>query len=101
MGDIPHGVVSYDLNKGEAKYVPASGGGSNVITLVPGKDDTLESWFKVGGADAMADKLIAEKRMKPCTIVVGKGSGKNVLRADDYKTWTERQKALEELMLKQ
>ena len=99
MGDIAHGTVSYDLNKGEARYVPASGSTNTVITLVPGKDDTVESWFKVGGADAMADKLIADKRVKPCTIVVGKGSGKNVLRADDYTTWAERQKALEELLL--
>ena len=39
-----------------------------MIQLVPGENDTMESWFKVGGADAIADRLIADGHTKPCIL---------------------------------
>ena len=98
MKEMAHGIVSYDLNRQEATYRP-DGQAASTIRLVPGKDDTLESWFKIGGADVMADKLIAEKRLQPFAITTGEG--KNVvctLRADDYATWPERRHALESVL---
>ena len=114
MGDIEHGRTGYDLNSGEAWYMspmtkkrvrPA------FVQLVPGKDDTMESWFKLGGADAMADQLIAEGKINPVIITtsslgfLNQGFGPrpdlkvHTLRADDFKTWGERRKALEKLLL--
>ena len=101
--DIPHGVVRYDLNKGEATYLPADAKNLEtlpVVQLQPGKNDTMESWFKVGGADAMADRLIAEGRIRPCILTTASVAGASVLRADAYKTWEQRRKALETLLLK-
>ena len=110
---VQHGQLSYNLEADEAWYIPAvftEGQPPLFIQLVPGKDDTMESWFKVGGADAMADRLIADKRMRPCIITTSKlqflqnnpDMMKNVrtLKADDYKTWDERQQALEALLTK-
>jgi enterochelin esterase-like enzyme len=108
MGDIPHGRVSYDLNLQVAYYFPPVDDYSllPIIRLIPGKDDTMESWFKLGGADAMADKLLAEGKTKPCvmlTDVFAEASFNNTkiytLKASDYKTWAERRKALEQLLL--
>ena len=60
--NIEHGVVSYDLNNQVARYIPAGVRSQEsgvepafCIQLIPGKDDTIESWFKIGGADVMAD----------------------------------------------
>ena len=110
---VQHGVLSYNLDINEAWYIPpvfAEGQPPRFIQLVPGKDDTMESWFKIGGADAMADRLIAEKRMQPCIITTSKlqflqnqpDMMKNVrtLKADDFKTWDERRQALEALLTK-
>ena len=81
---------------------------SHVVLLVPGADDTIESWFKVGGADAIADKLIAEKQAKPCLLVTGvtdasllhlrKAKKVVTLRASDYSTWRDRRSALEKTL---
>ena len=114
MGAIQHGMVSYNLDLNEAWYVPGTDMRESMpklIQLVPGKDDTMESWFKIGGADAVADKLIADKKIKPCILTTSsldfmKQAGDNApqiqtLRADDYKTWAERRQALESLLLKQ
>ncbi|MBR5392462.1 MAG: hypothetical protein IK148_06360 [Prevotella sp.] len=103
MGDIPHGTVSYSRNR--ATYIPATADRSErpaFIRLVPGKDDTVESWFKIGGADAVVDKLVADKKIKPVMIMIGEmrqggqqGMGEvPTLKADDFKTWPERRKAL-------
>ena len=103
MGDIPHGTVSYSRNR--ATYMPATADRSErpaFIRLVPGKDDTVESWFKIGGADAVVDKLVADKKIKPVMIMIGEmrqggqqGMGEvPTLKADDFKTWPERRKAL-------
>ena len=70
MGEMEHGIVSYDLNAQTAWYRPAEGKAEFKIVLVPGKDDTIESWFKIGGADVMADKFIANKKLPPFSIVV-------------------------------
>ena len=105
-----HGVVRYDIAKGEATYLPACCTGGcckkdekcTIIRLVPGKDDTVESWFKIGGADMMADKLIAWGKIRPVMITTSdKGEAVATLRADDFKTWPERRKALETILLQQ
>ena len=111
MADIEHGVVSYDLNTHKACYRPAGGEPKFMIQLITGKDDTIESWFKIGGADVMADKFIAAKKLPPfCIGVSGEGvkSGKccegkcekkvYTLKADDFANWPERRHALESLL---
>lgn len=68
---------------------------TDVIQLVPGKDDTMESWFKTGGADAIADLQMAQGKARPCILTTSRSiSTSHVLRADDYKTWEERRQAL-------
>ena len=71
MGDIPHGVVDYDLNLQVAYYFPPVDRSTPMplVRLIPGADDTMESWFKVGGADAIADKLLAEGKAQPCQMI--------------------------------
>ena len=112
MGDIPHGVVNYmPMMQDNAWYLPANFSFNAMpimIQLVPGADDTNESWFKVGGADAIADKLSAEQQLKPFLITTSKldfmqqinGIELDVrtLRASDYKTWEERRQALVKLL---
>ena len=107
MGDIAHGRVSYDLNRQTGCYIPAAGlqDVKHVLLLIPGADDTIESWFKVGGADAIADKLIAERQTPPCLIATGVSDAKALnlgsqmkvitLRASDFNTWRDRRSALE------
>ena len=129
QGDIEHGRIAYDLQRQEAWYTAPSisnmfGGGSGrsrqpggftmpvFIQLVPGQGDTMESWFKVGGADGIADRLLADGKTRPCIITTSAlefmqgmtqmpGFSMNVktLRADDYRTWSERRRALVKLLL--
>ena len=110
MGEMEHGVVSYDLNDNRACYMPAGGEPQFCIRLIPGKDDTVESWFKIGGADVMADKFIAAKKLPPfciCSsasdVITCKQSTVNcqqtfTLKADDYPNWPERRHALESIL---
>ena len=107
MAEMEHGVVSYDLNKNQACYHPAGGKPQFILQLIPGKDDTMESWFKIGGADVMADKFIGAKKLPPFCITTGEAAcceGKKcekkvyTLRADDYATWPERRHALESIL---
>ena len=105
IGEKEHGVVRYNVGKDEACYIPAGyqeGKEYPVIFLVPGEDDTVESWFKIGGADMMADKLIAQGKI-PQVIIIASNKEKTIatLRASDYKTWPERSKALETILLQQ
>ncbi|MBP5386161.1 MAG: hypothetical protein J6Y97_02130 [Prevotella sp.] len=114
MGNIEHGELSYNIQSNEAWYISHMSNQHGMpifIQLIPGKDDTIESWFKVGGANAIADVLINKKKTKPCIITtssldfIQKSDDPNkptihTLRADDYKTWAERRKALETLLLK-
>jgi len=116
QGEIEHGRVAYDVERNEAWYtsvMPRNGMTIPVfIQLVPGEGDTMESWFKIGGADAIADRLIADKKTKPCIITTSAlefmqggqqmpGFSLNIrtLRADDYPTWTQRRRALVKLLL--
>ena len=116
MGDIDHGSVSYDITRGEAFYMSPMGGKPRMpvmIQLVPAEGDTAESWFKIGGADAIADRLLADGKTKPCMITTStmdfaqQGGGAprmpgfkmNTLRADDYPTWSMRRRALVKLLI--
>lgn len=114
MSDIPHGLVSYlPAMNGVGMYMPADFAPNTmpaIIQLIPGPNDTDESWFKVGAADAIADRINAAKHLQPFIITTssfdlgtnGLGQLANVhtLRASDYKTWKERQVALEETLNK-
>lgn len=113
-GNIQHGRTNYDLERNEGWYLsPMSHQGMvmpKMIQLVPGKGDTMESWFKVGGADAIVDRLLADGKTKPCVITTGSldfmqgmpqmpGFEPKVLRADDYPTWALRRRALVKLLI--
>jgi hypothetical protein len=80
------------------------------IQLVPGEGDTMESWFKMGGADAIADRLVADGKTKPLILTTSAlefmqgaqqmgGFKMRTLRADDYPTWTQRRRALVKMLL--
>ena len=104
LGNIKFGKVTYDLNQNVAKYFPPTTDEPKaLIQLIPGNDDTMESWFKVGGANLIADKLLVEGKTQPCilTTSTAKDSKMKVytLKASDYKNWAERRKALEKLLL--
>ena len=111
QGNIQHGRTSYDPVSGDALYVSPMPQGMvipKIILLVPGRDDTAESWFKVGGADAIADRLLADGKTKPCIITTSDltsgmpqmpGFEPKVLRADDYPTWSQRRQALVKLLI--
>jgi hypothetical protein len=109
--DIPHGTVRYDLNTNTGYYFPPTAEpiAPVLIRLILGPNDTKESWFKVGGADAIADKLFAEGKTKPCNMITDAFADADfsnakmkvyTLKASDYKTWEERRRALETLLLK-
>ena len=118
MGNIEHGRTSYDLDRGEAWYMSPMQRGKMVmpafIQLVPGEGDTMESWFKIGGADAIADRLLADGKTKPCVITTSTldfmnqggmggmqmpGFKVRTLKADDYPTWAQRRRALFRLLV--
>ena len=113
QGNIRHGHVSYDLDRQEAWYMSPSNGQfvmPSFIQLVPGANDTMESWFKIGNADAIADRLYAEGRTRACVITTSTldfmgnapqmpGFSVKTLRADDYPTWGLRRLALVKLLI--
>ncbi|MBP3845152.1 MAG: hypothetical protein J6E48_08480 [Prevotella sp.] len=113
QGDIAHGRVGYDVERQEAWYMtamPAQPTRPAFIQLVPGKDDTMESWFKVGGADAIADRLLADGKTVPCVITTStlefmkhapqmSDLRVHTLRADDFPTWSQRRRALVKLLV--
>ncbi|MDE6559751.1 MAG: hypothetical protein K2K75_00055 [Muribaculaceae bacterium] len=100
--NVAHGKVRYDLNDGTSTYIPANfdeiDGKAATVRLIPGKDDTAESWFKVGGVDALADAMIAEKICQPVKLTTSPVETDLVIKADDYTTWDERRNALEKLL---
>ena len=115
LGDIAHGRTGYDVERQEAWYMSPMGGKPTmpvIIRLVPGQNDTMESWFKLGGADAIADKLLADGMTRTVVITTSTmdfmqqggmqmpGIEPRVLRADDYPTWPQRRRALLKLLLK-
>lgn len=115
MGDIQHGRTGYDVERQEAWYMSAMPQTPTIpafIQLIPGKNDTMESWFKVGGADAIADRLLADGKTKPCIITTSNlefmqqsgmpqmpGFRVRTLKADDYPTWPQRRRALFRLLM--
>ena len=113
QGNIPHGRTSYDLGQMEAWYMSPMPDVPTIpafVQLVPGKDDTMESWFKVGGADAIADHLLSKGKTKPCVITTSTlefmqqapqmpGFKIHTLRADDYPNWPLRRRALYKLLI--
>ena len=115
MGDIQHGRTGYDVERQEAWYMSAMPQTPTIpafIQLIPGKNDTMESWFKVGGADAIADRLLADGKTKPCVITTSNlefmrqanmpqrpGLRGRTLKADDYPTWPQRRRALFRLLI--
>lgn len=113
QGDIPHGRIGYDLERQEAWYMspmPNTPTMPFFIQLVPGEGDTMESWFKVGGANAIADRLIADGNARPCVMTTSTldfmkhgpqmpDFKVKTLRADDYSTWSQRRQALFKLLV--
>ena len=115
QGEIAHGRVSYDLQRNTAFYSSGNmrmGVMPAFIQLIPAEGESVESWFKVGGADAIADRLIADGNTKPCIITVStqdfsqqRGGMQmpdfkmNKLDANDYPTWSQRRRALVKLLL--
>jgi enterochelin esterase-like enzyme len=104
LGDINFGKVVYDLNQNVATYFPPTTDNPAVlIQLIPGNDDTMESWFKVGSANLIADKLLVEGKTQPCILTTSTAKDSKMktytLKASDYKNWAERRKALEKLLL--
>ncbi|MBR0049042.1 MAG: hypothetical protein IJP74_06970 [Prevotella sp.] len=114
QGEIEHGRVAYDLNRYEAWYTPPMSramGMPTFVQLIPAEGDTMESWFKVGGADAIVDRMIADGKTRPCILTTSNldfmgggmpqmpGFTPKVLRADDFPTWTQRRRALVKLLL--
>jgi enterochelin esterase-like enzyme len=115
MGNIQHGRTGYDLERQEAWYMSAMPKTPTIpafIQLIPGDGDTMESWFKVGGADAIADRLVADGKTRPCIITTSSlefmqqsgmpqmpGFGVKTLRADDFPTWPQRRRALFKLLI--
>ena len=114
MGEeVEHGRTAYDVERGEAWYMSPMTKkrvAPTFIQLIPGENDTMESWFKVGGADAIADKLVADGKTKPCVITTSDLKFMHqgpqapdfkvlTLRADDYQTWAQRRRALVKLLL--
>ena len=113
QGDIQHGRVSYEMDRLEAWYtsvMPQTMTMPVFIQLVPGEGDGMESWFKVGGADAIADRLVADKKTKPCILTTSTlnfmqgmpqmpGFKVRTIKADDYPTWSMRRRALIKLLL--
>ena len=115
QGDIAHGRTAYDLQRNAAFYTSPNmqmGVIPAFIQLIPAEGDTPESWFKVGGADAITDRLVADGKAKPCVITTSTmdfaqqnggmqmpGFKMNTLRADDYPTWSQRRRALVKMLL--
>ena len=112
---MDHGRVSYDLERNTAFYISGNmrmGVMPAFIQLIPVEGESVESWFKVGGADAITDRLIADGNAKPCMITVSAqdlsqqqggmqmpGFKMNKLDANDYPTWSLRRRALVKLLL--
>ena len=108
MGNVPHGQVCYDLSKNEAYYLPNNPLDKQhlpCVWLTPTQEGSLESWFKEGGADALADYLINGGEIAPCVMIVSEKAPEKTdapilkLCADDYQTWSERRQALRKLLM--
>jgi enterochelin esterase-like enzyme len=103
-GNVKFGKTVYNLNDSSAMYIPEGlsyNGTLPVIQLLNGKNDTFESWFKCGFADLVVSKLLAENKITPCVLATGNFQGKKsaVIDADKFKTWAQRQKELEKILI--
>lgn len=100
LGNVRHGIVTYNYGDGTAMYHSDGSSSAPTISLIIGKNDTFESWFKDGGVDDIADRLIAEGRIKDCSFYVGSAPlpGTKVLRSDDFNTWQKRARAFEKIL---
>jgi len=113
MGNINHGPVSYSEFGPNRMAVYVSEGldftNPNMCLLFSGKDDTYESWFKVGHANLIADRLVAEGRIKPVMFIMSELPDEMAaqmpqipfptLKADDYSDWPTRRRCLEALLI--
>ncbi|MBE6332125.1 MAG: hypothetical protein E7070_07465 [Bacteroidales bacterium] len=101
-GNIAYGPVAYDIVRNAVTYTPAApASAERTILLVPDVADGIDSWFTVAAANVVADKLLADGKIRPVCLTTD-ASAANIaatLRASDYATWSERQKALETLLL--
>ena len=79
------------------------------IQLIPPSGESMEGWFKEGGADAITDRLLADGKTKPCIITTSKLEFMNqgdqsptikvhTLKASDFPTWPQRRRALFRLL---
>jgi len=100
LGNVRHGIVTYNYADGNAVYHSEGSTAAPTISLIIGKNDTAESWFKDGGVDDIADRLIAEGKIKECVFYVGETAlpGTKILCADDFGTWAKRSKAFEDII---
>lgn len=96
--DVQYGKVRYNMTSRTATYIPASRNKmTRVIQVVPPKGESFDSWFTVGGANLIADKLISEGA-HPVVITTSPVKVGKQLKADSYKTWAERRAALQKLI---
>lgn len=105
-GDIDYTPVTYITGKYDdgkpCKYAKCSPRttASNVptIALIAPKNETYESWHKVGQANYILDQLIAAGETCPCVVYMipsdYKMKASETIKADDYATWSERREAL-------
>ena len=113
QGDIQHGRTGYDVARQEAWYISPMQRMPTppvFIQLIPATGETCEGWFKLGGADAIADRLFADGKIKSCIITTSNldfmqntpqmpALQVKTLRADDYPTWSQRRRALFRLLI--
>ena len=113
QGDIQHGRTGYDVARQEAWHISPMQRMPTppvFIQLIPATGETCEGWFKLGGADAIADRLFADGKIKSCIITTSNldfmqntpqmpALQVKTLRADDYPTWSQRRRALFRLLI--
>lgn len=104
LGNIAYGKVCYKYGDNTASYISASKSSRPLtITLVYGEDESVESWFKDGCANLVADKFVSEG-VCPNGVafyVVPEGTKVTtplVLRSSDYNTWEKRTSALAHML---
>ena len=113
MGQIPHGEVSVatTVNGNIVSYVSPGVDFSQpaVCALYSGAADTYESWFRTGHANLIADRLVAEGKIKPVIFIMSQMPNHPqfdasrmpfpTIKSTDYADWPARRKALEALLL--
>jgi len=109
-GDIEYSPVTYitgKYNDGRVCMTAVCKPETNetslpVIALVAPKNETFESWYKVGQANYILDQLIASGETSPCILQMVPCDynikATKTIKADNYATWSERRKALAETL---